>query len=151
MALSWPITLLFRASGILRNFEYSASSTFWTGTPEIKEMTSAIESSSMTSACFFCSSSHASRAEAKSEQYFCSKSLNSLAALKSSRLTASIFFSWQSLTWASKSIISFGISTLRICALAPASSMASMALSGNCLSEIYLSDRFTHASMAASV
>ena len=150
-ASSWPITFpeMF-LSRLLSSFS-SAFAILLTGMPVIIETTSEISFSSTVSLCILSSSCHFSCAINKSFSILFSSSLSFAASSYLCFLTTSFFLFLTSSRLSSRFTIFFGTSILVIWTLDPASSIASIALSGRNLSEIYLSVNFTHASRALSV
>ena len=150
-ASSWPIILSFILLSKLNSITFSVWSIFRSGTPEISETTSIILSSETNSLFFFNSSSHIFCWSKSSFSIFFSSSLNLAASSYFWFLTTEFFFIRTDSNLFSKSTISFGTSIFVMWTLEPASSIASMALSGRFLSFIYLSVNLTHASIASSV
>ena len=149
-AVSWPIIFSFILSSKLNSTTFSVWSIFLSGTPEIKETTSIILSSETNSLFFFNSSSHIICWSSNSFSIFFSSSLNLAASSYFWFLTTEFFLSLTDSNLFSKSTISLGTSILVIWTLDPASSIASIALSGKFLSFIYLSVKFTQAFIASS-
>ena len=150
IALSCATTSPLSVSPILRRRALSVSVILSAGIPAITDTTLAT-SSSVTSttllkfpSLYFCSSSFI---------FCCSSVCLSRKLAASSKfwfLTAFCFFLATSAISFSVSVISGGTCAFCRCALAPASSRASIALSGNCLSVTYLSVYATHAFIASS-
>ena len=150
-ASSCPITFEIRTSFIWRNFKPSACAMRCTGMPDIMATTSATFSSSTGSGCNCASSSH--RFTASSSWYCACFSLSRIGPANSyfcSLNTLSFSFFNSSIVF-SKASISAGTLTEPMCTRDPASSRASMALSGKQRSVIYLSVRRTQASIASGV
>ena len=150
-ASSWPMTLPLISSGKTESLLPSVCAMRLTGTPVIIETTSATFSSVTISLLSLDSASHFSWASERlfssrfsssrsfaASSYFCFLTTEFLVALTASNSTSS------STIWA-------GTSMLVICTLDPASSKASMALSGRKRSDIYRLVSFTQARMASSV
>ena len=108
-------------------------------------------SSSTISLFFFSSLSHLSCSESNSFSILFSSSLNLAASSYFWFLTTEFFFSLTSSKLFSKSTIFSGTSILVMCTRDPASSIASIALSGKFRSFTYLSVNLTQASIADSV
>ena len=147
----WPTTLLEIILFKLLSSFNSALAILLTGIPVIIETTSEISFSSTVSLCCFNSSCHFSWAETNSFSILFSSSLSFAASSYFCFLTTVFFLSLTSSREISKSTIFFGTSIFVIWTLDPASSIASIALSGKNLSEMYLSVNLTHASKALSV
>ena len=150
-ASSWPITFPLIFLGSSTSLLLSVCAIRLTGTPVIIETTSATLSSSTVSLCFLDSSSHFSWAICSSFSRFFSSSLSLAASSYFCFLTTEFFFSRTSSSLRSRSKICFGTSILVICTREPASSKASIALSGKKRSVKYLLVNFTQASIASSV
>src|SRR5690606_13964138 len=150
-ASSCPITFPLMVSGNSASFLPSVLAILLTGMPVIIATTSATCCSVTTILLFLESSSHFSWAIANSFSIFFSSSLHAAASSYFCRLTALLFLSLISSSCFSSSRISSGTSILVICTREPASSRASMALSGKNLSVIYLLVSFTQASIASGV
>ena len=128
----------------------SVSLTLFKGIPVIIETTSAIFSSLTVCLFFLHSSSQISCSFFSFDSTIFSLSLKSAASSYFWFFTATFFFDWISDSSDSKSTICSGTSILIIWTLDPASSNASIALSGKYLSVIYLDVNFTHARRASS-
>ena len=151
IASSCPITLFFIVFSKRESLPISVCSILVIGTPLIIETTLAI-SSRVTSFLFLLASfSQIFFSRASCSISFFSLSLKEAASSYLKRDTASFFSCWTS--FISSSIVSIFSGTFiwEICTLAPASSIASSALSGKNLSEIYLIVSFTQASIASGV
>ena len=151
MALSWPIILFLRFFSRLISNSWLSSLELVIGTPEISEITSIIFSSSTISLFFFSSLSHSSCSDSNSFSILFSSSLSLAASSYFWFFTTEFFFSLTSSNFFSRLMIFSGTSMLVICTLEPASSIASIALSGKLRSLTYLSVNLTHASIAESV
>ncbi|CAI8339005.1 MAG: Uncharacterised protein [Flavobacteriaceae bacterium] len=125
--------------------------TLFNGIPVIMDTTSAICSSFTISLLFSHSFSHAFCADSNLLSSIFSSSLNFAASSYFCFLTALFFVARISSNSLSRSIICFGTTILLRCTLDPASSNASIALSGRNLSVMYLLVSFTHASIASLV
>ena len=151
IAESWPMMFFLSAGAISSKRRPSAIAMRCTGTPVIMATTSATRSASTVSrdcsrvfshSCFACSSWSVR---------CCALSRNVAARSKSWARAASSFFAVASSISCSKASIFSGTLILVMCTREPASSMASMALSGKLRSLIYLSVRLTQASRASGV
>ena len=151
MASSCPMTLDFSTCGICSSLMPSVCAILCTGTPDIIATTSATLSSSTVSLCSDMPSSQFFLAMLRSSFMAFSWSLNPAASSKFCAATAFFFFSFASSSCFSRSSISSGTFMFIMCALEPASSSASIALSGKHLSVMYLSVRRTHAFIASGV
>ena len=151
IALSWPITLPIKSSFIPMRRIPSVCAIFCTGMPEIMDTTFAICSSSTVS--LFSRRLFSQFSFMMSSWVLNSFSLSRKLAASSKfwSLTASFLRFFISSICFSCSSISFGTEILIRCTREPASSRASMALSGKNRSVMYLSANLTHASRAASV
>ena len=146
-----PITLPWSSSGKLANLLLSVWAILFTGIPVIIETTSATLSSVTWIRLFLESSSHCSWAIASSFSNFFSSSRSLAASSYFCLFTTEFLSSRTSSNCRSKSKICFGTSIFVMWTLDPASSKASIALSGKKRSDMYLSVSFTQASIASSV
>ena len=151
IALSWPIILFLTIEVSLDNLLLSDCFSLFKGIPVIIDTTSAMLSSLTISLFFLHSSSHCACAELSLFSIIFSLSLKLAASSYFWFFTALFLLSFMSSNSASNSSICGGTSKLVKCTLEPASSKASIALSGKCLSVIYLEVSFTHARSASSV
>ena len=135
-ALSCPITLPEIVSFILASLSFSFNDTFCKGIPVIIDTTSATSLSLTVSLWDFDSSSHFFLASSRPACNCFSTSRNLAASSYFWDLTTSFFFSLISTIFCSISVISLGTTILDIWTLDPASSKASIALSGRNLSVI---------------
>ncbi len=147
----WPITLLSISSGSLANLLLSVCAIRFTGIPVIIETTSATLSSVTWIRLLFASSSHCSWAIAKSFSRRFSSSRSLAASSYFCFLTTAFFNSLMSSNWRSKSKIFLGTSMLVMWTREPASSIASIALSGKKRSDMYRLVNLTQASIASGV
>ena len=132
MAGSWAMTFFCRSSFSPFKRMLSVALTRCTGTPLIKLTVSSTSARLTCSLFFFNSSSHCWRIRFSSCSFLTSSSRKLAADSKSCFCTADIFSSRRWFSSASMSVSSCGISTSVRCTREPASSMASMALSGRC-------------------
>ena len=150
-AWSWPTTFPFIIWGSSPSLWLSASATLFTGIPVIIETTSATLSSVTTSLFNLESSSHCCWAECNAASMFFSSSRSFAASSYFWPLTAFVLLLLIFSSCFSNSRTCSGTTILVIWILEPASSKASMALSGKYLSVIYLFVNLTQASIASSV
>ena len=151
IASSWPMICFCRFFNKSKFNLFFLLSTFLRGTPEINETTSIMLSSVTVCLFFFSSSSQSICWASSSFSIFFSSSLNLAASSYFWFFTTEFFLSLTSSSLSSNSIILLGTSIFVMWILDPASSRASIALSGRFLSLIYLSVNLTHASIAFSV
>ena len=151
IALSWPIIFSLTKDVSLDNLLLSDCFNLFRGIPVIIDTTSAILSSLTISLFFLHSSSHWFWAKLNLFSIFFSLSLKLAASSYFWFLTAVFFLSFASSNSFSSSWICWGTSKFVKWTLEPASSKASIALSGRCLSVMYLEVNFTHANKASSV
>ena len=136
IAVSWAITLDWRDSFIPANLMPSACAMRCTGIPDIIETTFAISSASTVCLLSFNCSSHACFIRSSSTVSSFSLSRKLAASSKFCDFTASFFLLFASSISFSCSSISFGTLILVRCTREPASSRASIALSGKLRSVI---------------
>ena len=129
----------------------SDSATRLTGIPVIIETTSAISDSFTVTRFSFCVSCHSSCARINSFSIRFSSSRSLAASSYFCFLTTLFFSSRTSSSFCSRSTISSGTSILLMYTREPASSKASIALSGKNRSDIYRFVSFTQATSASSV
>ena len=129
-ASSWPITFPLILSGKAASFVLSVWAILLTGTPVIIEITSATLASETISLCSCDSFSQASCSEESSFSRFFSSSLSLAASSYFCFLTTEFFKSRTSSNCFSICNIFSGTWIFVICTLDPASSRASIALSG---------------------
>ena len=151
IALSCPMTLDSKACRI----PFSRTPSDWamrcTGTPEIMDTTSSIWGASTVSRLSFNFSCHSFFRRSSCAVYWFSRSRKLAANSKFCKRMASFLCCWASSISRSCSSISLGTEMWVRWMREPASSSASMALSGKYRSVTYRSVRRTHASSASSV
>ena len=151
IAKSWPIILFLTIEVSLDSLLLSVCLSLFNGIPVIIETTSAMFSSFTISLFFLHSSSQLIWDISNFFSRIFSLSLKLAASSYFWFLTAKFFFSLMSSISASKSIMCFGTSMFVKWTLEPASSSASIALSGKCRSVMYLDVNLTQAAIASSV
>ena len=150
-ASSWPIILSFIIFSSFESLFLSVDNILFTGIFVIIDTTSAIWSSSTVTLLSLESSCHLFWASTNFFSTLFSSSLNLAASSYFCFFTTEFFSSLTSSSCFSINTTSSGTSILFIWALEPASSNASIALSGRNLSVIYLWDNSTQAIRASSV
>jgi len=138
-------------SYILESLVFSFWFTLWAGIPVIIATTSATFSSVTISLLSTQYCSHFSFSIFKDFSNCFSVSLNLAASSYFCCLITRFFFSLISVSLVSSWVIASGTTMFEIWTLAPASSKASIALSGKCLSDIYLTVKSTQAAIASGV
>ena len=151
IAFFWPISLFPIMSFNLDSLLFSLLKILLTGTPLIIDTTSAMWDSSTLILFNFDCSSHSFWADIRSLSIRFSSSLNLAASSYFCFLTTEFFKTMMFSRSFSNLIIFWGTFILLIWTLDPASSRASIALSGRNLSVTYLLVKSTHAFKASSV
>ena len=149
IAFSCPIINWPKLFGRFNNLLLSDSATLFTGIPVISETTSATCSEEISLALSFDSSFQDFWALLNASKSLRSLSLIIAASSNFCFETLISFFDLRDSICFSILIIFLGTLSLNMCERAPASSSISIALSGKNLSVIYLSDKWTQASIAS--